>query len=179
MKRYHYFLIAFLFTFLSAVSSYLWISLLGPVIYPFSALPLLITTLFFLLSYNILFNSIFRKRYSLKNYFTSPFNLFTAKDRRKRSYDISKDLLYENVVEVLNMSGFRIVEVNEEKNEIFAFTRMSVTSWGENIYIDLATENKKTILNLCSVTVFGLTSWGRNEKNCRILLEEIERVFIV
>lgn len=140
--------------------------------------PIMIVFLFLILGFFI-FNLIIRKSLSFKNYFTSPYNLITTKVRYQKSYDIPKDLMFEKIIEVINNSNFKLVETNKDKLEILAISSLSFKSWGENLYISFETNGNKTIMKFCSITLFQMYSWGKNEKNYDDLLNNIESSLII
>ncbi len=140
--------------------------------------PFMIVLLFLFIGFFI-FNLIIRKSLSFKNYFTSPYNLFTTKVRYQKSYEIPKDLMFEKIIEVINNSDFKLVETNKEKLEILAISTITFKSWGENLYINFKTNGNITIMKFCSTTLFQMYSWGKNEKNYDDLLNDIESSLII
>ena len=134
---------------------------------------ILVAITFLLLSFFI-FNLLIRRSLSFKSYFTSKYNLFTAKFRHEQSFDISKELMFEKMVEIIDTSKFKLVEVDLEKLEILAISPITFTSWGENLYIDFETKGNQTVMNFCSTTFFQIYEWGKNEKNYVYLLDEFE-----
>ncbi len=140
--------------------------------------PFMIVLLFLFIGFFI-FNLIIRKSLSFKNYFTSPYNLFTTKVRYQKSYEIPKDLMFEKIIEVINNSDFKLVETNKEKLEILAISTITFKSWGENLYINFKTNGNITIMKFCSTTLFQMYSWGKNEKNYDDLLNDIENSLII
>jgi hypothetical protein len=138
----------------------------------------LIITIFIIPGFFI-FNLVIRKSLLFKNYFTSRFNLLTSKIRFGKEFDIPKELMFEKIVEVINDSKFKLVKADKEKFEILAITKISWISWGENLYISFETNEGKTIMKLCSATLFQITSWGKNERNYNDLLSEIENSLTV
>ncbi len=124
-------------------------------------------------------NLIIRKSLSFENYFTSNYNLLTSKFNHKKSFEISKGLMFEKVIEVINNSNFRIVDTNKEKFKILAVSSITFKSWGENLYIDFESIGDVTIMNFCSTTLFQVYSWGKNEKNYENLLSEIDNSLII
>ena len=133
----------------------------------------------FLIAGFFVFNLIIRKSLSFKNYFTSRYNLLTTKVHSKKVYDIPKELLFEKIIEVINNSDFRLIEIDKEKFEILAISTITFISWGENLYISFETKGNETIMRFCSSTLFQIYSWGKNEKNYDDLLNEIENSLIV
>ncbi|MFW6248377.1 MAG: hypothetical protein ACOC4J_01245 [Bacteroidota bacterium] len=119
-------------------------------------------------------NLVLRKSLSLKKYYTHPFNPLTSKVCYEKTYDIPKKLMFEKIIEVLKYSEFELVETNKDRFEILAITKISLKSWGENIYIDLDANGNETIMKFCSVTIFQIYDWGKSEKNYKDLCEQIE-----
>lgn len=135
--------------------------------------PGLMISIFVILGFFVL-NLIIRKSLSFKRYFISPFNALTSKVHLEKAFDISKALMFEKIVEVIDRSKFELTEVDKDKFEILATSKISWLSWGENIYISFETRGNETIMKFCSVTLFQIYSWGKNEKNWEQLLGEIE-----
>ncbi len=133
----------------------------------------LLITIFIILGFFI-FNLFIRKSLLFKNYFTSRFNLLTSKVRFEKEFDISKELMFEKLIEVINDSKFKLIKADKEKFEILAITTITWKSWGENLYISFDTIGDETIMKFCSVTLFQIYSWGKNEKNYDDLIHEIE-----
>ena len=140
--------------------------------------PIMIGFIFLSLGFFI-FNLIIRKSLSYKNYFTSPYNLFTTKVHYQKSFDIPKDLMFEKLLEVINNSNFKLGDINKEKFEILAISTITFKSWGENLYISFETNENKTIMKFCSTTLFQIYSWGKNEKNYDNLINDIESSLII
>ena len=135
--------------------------------------PILKTTIFLIAGFFI-FNLVIRKSLFFKNYFTNKYNLLTSKVHSEKSFDISKELMFEKIIEVINNSEFKLVEADKEKFEILAIANITFKSWGENLYISFETIGDETIMKFCSATLFQIYSWGQNEKNYDDLLNEIE-----
>jgi len=140
--------------------------------------PYLFITLFLIIGFFI-FNFVIRKSLSYKGYFTSNYNLLTSKFMVVKSFEISKNLMFEKTIEVIDHSKFKLVETNKEKLEILAISPITFKSWGENIYIDIESSGNKTIMNFCSTTLFQISSWGKNEKNYIDFLNEFENSLII
>jgi len=140
--------------------------------------PFVMTFLFLIVVFFIV-NLIIRKSLSFKYYFTSQYNLFTSKVWFEKSYDISKELMFEKIIEVISNSDLKLVETDKDKFEILAISTITFKSWGENLYISFETKGNETIMKFCSSTLFQMYSWGKNEKNYDDLLNEIESSLIV
>jgi len=125
------------------------------------------------------FNLVIRKSLFFKNYFKSRFNLLTSKMRSEKVFDISPDLMFEKTIEVIENSKFKLAGVDKNKFEILATTKISWLSWGENLYISFEPKAEETVMKVCSVTLFQITSWGKNEKNFNDLLQNIEHSFTI
>jgi len=121
------------------------------------------------------FNLIVRRRLSFRGYFTSAYNLLTAKKRAQITFDWPRELLFDKVIEVLEHSKFRLAETERAGFKILATTGLTLTSWGENLYIDLEQKDEETVMHFCSTTLFQIYSWEKNDKNFRDLMDEIER----
>ena len=149
------------------------------VLYYVEADNLFMVILSFLIISFFTFNSIIRKSLSFKSYFTSRYNIFTTKVRCKKSFDIPKYLMFDKIIEVINDSNFKLVDIDKEKTEILAISVMTFKSWGENLYIDFKETDNGTVMVFCSTTLFQMYSWGKNEKNYNDLLNEIKESLII
>ena len=126
-----------------------------------------------------IFNLLNRNSPSFKPYFTSKYNLFTSKYKFEKTYDIPKDLMFEKIIEVINHSKLRLIWTDTRTFEIMASTKMTLRSWGENIYISFEESNGNTKMKFCSAALFQIYAWGKNEENYDKLLGEIENSLIV
>jgi len=126
-----------------------------------------------------IFNLIIRKSGSFKRYFTSKYNFLTTKFRSKKTFEVSKELLFIKIIEVINNSSYKLVKIDKEKFEILAISPITSKSWGENIYIDFNDIEGRTIMNFCSSSLFQIYSWGKNEENYNDLLNKIENSFVI
>jgi hypothetical protein len=140
--------------------------------------PLFLIILFLILGFFIS-NFMMRKSLSFKKYFTSQYNPLTSKIRIEKIFDVSKELMFEKVMEVVDDSKFQLVDTDNEKLEILAISSISFLSWGENLYISFETRGDETVMKFCSSTLFQIYSWGKNEKNISDLLNEIESSFTI
>lgn len=121
-----------------------------------------------------IFNFLMRKNSRFQPYYTSKYNFLTSKYKSSISSDLTKGLMFQKMVEVIDNSNLNLVYADENTNKIFATKGLSWKSWGENIYIDFTEENGKTQMNFTSTTVVGMVSWGKNEKNYNRLLSTYE-----
>lgn len=127
-----------------------------------------------------IFNFIIRKKLSFKRYFTSKYNPITTKVYSEHSYgDVPKEIMYEKMIEVFGNSRFRLIDSDDESLEILAIAKTTLFSWGENLYISFEIRGDETIMKLCSVTVFQIYDWGKNEENLADLLAELDDSLII
>lgn len=136
-------------------------------------------TFLFLIAGFFIFNLTIRKSLSFKNYFTSQYNLLTTKVRFEKVYDIPKELMFEKIIEVIKNSHFNLVDTDRNKYEILAITTITFKSWGENLYISFENKGNETIMKFCSATLFQIYSWGKNQKNYEVLMNDIESSLII
>ena len=126
-----------------------------------------------------LFNLAVRRTLLFEPYFKSSFNIFTCKHCQEQIVDVSTGLMFEKLEEVLRDSEFKLVDLNSETMELLVVSKFSMSSWGENIYVSLKEDNDKTIVSFCSVTLFQVCSWGKNENNIAKLMARLEKSFII
>lgn len=119
-------------------------------------------------------NITLRNSLSFKSYFTSPYNISTAKNSIVKEIDIPKELLFEKMIEVIENSNFKLVQSDKESFEILATTSINLHSWGENIYLSFDSKGDKTMIKIISTTLFQRISWGKNKKNFEELLQQID-----
>lgn len=132
-------------------------------------------TIIVIISALFLFNLSVRQVPFFKAYFTSPLNFLSSKYRTETVYDLSPELLYGQLKEVLEKSTFELFHWNDEKLELMAKSSFCWKSWGENIYIQISqNENGETILDFSSVAIMQLYTWGKNENNFKKLTNHIE-----
>ena len=121
-----------------------------------------------------IFNFLMRKNINFQPYFTSGYNFLTSKYEATVSSDLTKELMFKKMVEVIEDSSLKLVYADEKSSKILATKGLTWQSWGENIYIDFVEKDNKTNMIFVSTTVVGIVSWGRNEKNYSGLLSNYE-----
>ncbi len=126
-----------------------------------------------------LFNLTIRNKISFKPYFLSKWNIFSSKYRREIEFDVPKELVFDKLLEVIADSPFTPKYENKDKFEIFATSKFSWSSWGENIYIQLILSKGKTIIKFDSVALFQIFTWGKNENNFDVFLQKLDESLIV
>ena len=115
-----------------------------------------------------------RKTAWFKPYFTSKYNFLTSKVKFQQEFDFPKELLFPKLIEVMQDAGFKIIQTDAARGNIFATTSITWFSWGENIYISMEEKNGKTTVDFCSACFFQIYSWGKNERNYGKFMLEFE-----
>ena len=120
-------------------------------------------------------NIIVRNSYAFRSYFTNKFNFFTSKYNSESVMELSSDLAFDKLIEVVQEMKMTVQYSNKEEMSIFATTSISWKSWGENVYIDLVKNgSEETEIKFISTTMFQSYSWGKNEENYNNLVNSIE-----
>lgn len=89
--------------------------------------------------------------------------------------DFFIDLSFDKLLEVIEKSKFQLLDTDESSRQILCGTSVNFWTWGENIYIQLSeTEHGTTDVQFVSTTLFGGTSWGRNDKNYESFIASFE-----
>ncbi|NQU34817.1 MAG: hypothetical protein HQ521_16430 [Bacteroidetes bacterium] len=126
-----------------------------------------------------LFSIIVRKIPWFQPFFTSRINLLTSKFRMQKNYNFTESILFHKTLEVVGNSGFKIFHFDESKGIIMAASNVSWLSWGENIYISFEESGDNIVMKFCSVSLFGVYSWGKNEDNYQKLLRNFDESLII
>ena len=135
--------------------------------------------LILLISGVILFNLGVRSKLSMKNYFTSRYNILTSKHDVISNYELPHDLLFDKIVEVLEEHGYKKIKVDKVKGLIFAPASISFKSWGENLYFTLTKLDENRTELLFESVAFQLYSWGKNEDNAQRFFGKLEESLII
>lgn len=122
----------------------------------------------------IIFNLSTRLNPRYKSYFTSKYNFYTTKHRAEIVSDLPQDLMFEKMKEVIELSDLKLKYSNPQSMEIMAWAKVNWRSMGETIYIDFETQNDKTVMHFCSVSLGALSSWGKNKSNYDNMLGQFE-----
>lgn len=125
------------------------------------------------------FNIAVRRILWFRPYYISKFNFLTSKFSYKKMYDLTSDILFLKMIEVLQNSRFKVVKYDEKKGLILAISKMTWTSWGENIYVKLEGSGDITVVKFTSATIFGVYSWGKNKENYNTLLSKFDESLII
>lgn len=120
------------------------------------------------------FNFTVRKVASFKSYFSSKYNLLTEKIRWEKDFDLSCELLFDKIIEVINDSEFELVNSDREKSQIFAISKMKASSWGENLYFEFEAKGDDTRLKFCSAAIYGFQTFGGKRNNWEKFMHDFE-----
>jgi hypothetical protein len=120
------------------------------------------------------FNMIARKSLLFKPYFTSKYNFMLECQKENFRYDLSKDLMFAKLIELVNDSSLKLAQHNEENGQILATTSLSFKSWGENIYFTLVQKDTYTEVTIEMTTISQVSSWGKNRANYKTILNQFE-----
>jgi hypothetical protein len=122
---------------------------------------------------------ILRRLVSMKSYYTSEMNFLSTGERFIVKSDIPADILIDKLAEVAEQAGFSVLEKDREEGLIFAITRTTFVSWGENIYITVRSLGSNSEFEFNSVCFFQLYDWGKNERNYHQFMTEFEKSLII
>lgn len=125
------------------------------------------------------FNLIVRKKLKFKDYFLSPFNIFSAKFSKDFEVEIPAELAFDKIVEVIAESGFQLITADREQMQILAIARMGIRSWGENVYFSFVEQGEKTLVQFNSAALFQIYTWGKNEQNYSVFFNRLEHSFTI
>ena len=123
----------------------------------------------------LIMNLFLRKSLRYKSWFLSSINLLLETKTYNSEIELSADLLFEKLLEVIEDSEFKLLDTDKDNLEILCGTSANFWTWGENIYIKLyETEEATTSVQFVSTTLFGRRSWNRNEKNHESFIASFE-----
>lgn len=139
-----------------------------------------LSLLVFLIPISILIISfLLRKRLIYSKWFLSPANIFLLRVNHTIQSEISSDLLYEKLLEVANDSQFTFLDSNKSTLSLLMGTAFNFWTWGENVYIKVVPTKEGSVINFTSTTLFGTTSWKRNDKNFDSFIQDFESSLII
>ncbi|WP_341905383.1 hypothetical protein [Fluviicola taffensis] len=127
----------------------------------------------------LVFNLSVRKRLSYSNWFLSSRNFLHERRTHSSESELDTELLYAKLLEVFENLEFDLLDHDENKLKMLLGTSTNFLTWGENIYIQIAPSSNGSMIEFTSVTLFGNTSWKRNDKNFDSFIESFESSLIV
>ena len=108
---------------------------------------------------------VFRKKLYFKSWILSKMNFLLGKEVRVDQSDISPDLLFDKILEVIEESDFELADTDRKSFQLLATTFPNFLTWGENMYVEIKEiENNQSEIKFISATIFGY-SWNKNKKN--------------
>lgn len=122
----------------------------------------------------LIFNFIVRNRLSFSPWFLSPRNFFLARTTHNSESELDSELLYAKLLEVIEDSDFKLLDTYEAKFQILLGTSVNFWTWGENIYIQVVPAPDGSVIQFTSVTLYGTTSWKRNDNNFQAFIQSFE-----
>ena len=125
------------------------------------------------------FNVLVYRFYRFKNYFLSPLNFMSKKRRVQIKYELSKDIIFDKYLEIIQGTEFEVLYKNEEKGELFLCTLTNLFVWKQNLYLKLIEKNGETIVTIDCATVNQMVSWGANKQRTDALIQRMEDAFII
>lgn len=128
----------------------------------------------------LIINLLLRRNLRFKAWFLNSINIFLEKKTFEMKSEISEDLLFDKLLEVISESDFQLLDKEEDTMNILCGTSTNFWTWGENIYIHI-TEKKDggSSIQLISTTLFGRTSWSRNDQNYKSFIASFEAALTI
>lgn len=121
-----------------------------------------------------------RKKLKYKNWFLSPNNFFVERNQNVVQSDIDSELLFEKLLELIKESDFKLFDIDRENHTLLCGTSVNFSTWGENVYLSIKQlDENSSEVSIESATIFGSTSWGRNEKNYKSFVDQLENSLTV
>ena len=123
----------------------------------------------------LVMNLLLRKSLRYKSWFLNTVNLLLETKTYHSEIDLSSDLLFEKLLEVIEDSEFKLLDIDKDSLQILCGTSVNFRTWGENIYIQLyGTKDAATSVQFVSTTLFSGRSWNRNEQNYESFIASFE-----
>ena len=126
-----------------------------------------------------IFNLIVRRFLYFKPYFISKYNVFSETFRTTVHLNIASELMFDKILEVMGETKFKLVEVDFEKQSILCLSKITLTSWGENIYIAFEDSDKGSQMIFYSVSILGMYSENRHRNNYTHLMNVLDKSLII
>lgn len=132
--------------------------------------------LIFLLPITLLIlNLSLRNKLKYKSWFKSKLNLLLERNKFEFESEISSDLLFEKLQEVLADSEFKLLDTDIKNKSILFGTTINLLTWGENVYIELIElSNGNTRIDFTAISLFGSSSWKLNQQHYKTFISSFE-----
>lgn len=123
----------------------------------------------------LIVNLMIRKSLRYKSWFLSSLNFLLERKSYSTKSEISADLLFDKIIEVIDNSEFQLLDTDKDSLSILCGTSTNFLTWGENIYIQIEpNEDDTTSIQFVSTTLFGGSSWKRNQNNYELFIASFE-----
>lgn len=123
----------------------------------------------------LIINLSLRKSLRYTSWFLSSLNFLLERKKFITKSEISKELLFEKLMEVIKESEFKLLDANKETFQILCGTTVNFWTWGENVYIQLEKKDDDlTNIYFTSTTLFGGSSLNRNQNNIDSFIASFE-----
>jgi hypothetical protein len=122
----------------------------------------------------LIVNLSLRKRLRYAPWFLSAFNVLLERKKYSLKSDLSADLLFAKFMEVVEESEFRLLDMDEERQQILCGSAVNFWTWGENIYILVERGAHESVVHFTATTLFGSNSLQRNAAHFTSLTEMFE-----
>jgi hypothetical protein len=122
---------------------------------------------------------IFRSNLNWKDFYTSKFNILTAKQTEYLNFEIDQETLFEKAKEMLAENGYKKLIVDNDRHLILVKEPISFKSWGENIYVTLIDQGNGNSQLIYESVAFQVYTWGKNEDNGKKFLQNMEDSFTI
>lgn len=122
----------------------------------------------------LVLNLSLRKRLRYSSWFLNSINFLLERKKYVMQSEISKELLFDKLIEVIDESKFKLLDSNKDQSQLLCGTQSNFWTWGENIYINLESLNGETTIEFISTTLFGGSSWNRNQNNFNSFTKSFE-----
>jgi hypothetical protein len=91
-----------------------------------------------------------------------------------RQYPVSKDVAFEETLNVLRFLGFEIQSADKSSGLIKAKKGASIRSWGQAIDIAVTQLNEGSQVYVGSKEKYQLVGWGKDQENVYKILTELD-----
>ncbi|MCB0482584.1 MAG: hypothetical protein KDC83_14240 [Flavobacteriales bacterium] len=131
----------------------------------------------FVLGMSVFFLSILiiRNQSWFKPILLGKWNFFSDRYEETITFDLDADTLFDKFLEVLPQTDLRIRYADKKKGEIMANSKISIWSFGENVYFELVPVGEATQVKITSTALFQAVAWGKNEKNVSSFLHRFDK----
>jgi len=90
----------------------------------------------------------------------------------------NQDNVQRKIIESLKRSGFEAVNYDVVESKFYARTNFTMSSWGENITIEINIANNSVTSEFISICAFPfqIFDWGKNKRNYKRFYKELNKL---